>query len=154
MSRRKYKAGEFSKEQYKANDKWGIDRVTKFLVSRGFDIETKEEEDYQVDIVAEKEGKIYFYEAEVKTGYPFTGSEDYKFPTVSFLGRKKKYHKRCEGGFYYCIICRETETLLYCHSSDIYKEEYRQLKRINTAHRNGLDEFYLVPKELCKFVNM
>lgn len=154
MSKGKYGARKFSKEQYKRNDKWGIDRIIDFLKSRGFTIEPKDKEDFQVDIIARKNKKTFFYEAEVKSGYPFTGSSDFKFPTVSFLGRKKKFHDKCEGGFYYCIVCKETETILYCHSSKIYKEEYRQLKTINTSYRQGLDEFYLVPKELCKFVKM
>jgi hypothetical protein len=153
-SRRKFKAGEFSEHQYKTNNEWGIERVTKFLESRDFLVWDKDIEDYDVDIVAEKNGKLFYYEAEVKTGYPFTSVEDFKFPTVSFLGRKKKYHKRYEEGFYYCIVARETESIVYCHSSEIYKEEYRQIKTINTKHRKGIDEFYLVPKENCSFILM
>jgi hypothetical protein len=154
VSRRKYGAGKFSKESYNKNDKWGIDRITEFLKRKGFTIHDKEEEDYKVDILAEKNGKLFHYEAEVKSGYPFTCVDDFKFPTVSFLGRKKKFHNNIEGGFYYCIVCKETEAILYCHSSKIYNEDYRQLKTINTKLRKGLDEFYLVPKEVCDFVEM
>ena len=148
---RKFKAGEFSPHQYKVNNEWGISRVITHLKRKGFEIIEKEEEDYQIDIEAVKDGKTYYYEAEVKTGYPFTDADTFKFPTVSFLGRKKKYHERC-GGFYYAIVCRETECLLYCHSSVIYQEEFREIRTINTKHRKGKDEFYRVPKHLCTFV--
>jgi len=147
----KYKAGQFSPEQYASNNEWGIARITKHLRDNGFEVVDKEIEDYDVDIIATKDGKEFRYEAEVKTGYPFTGVDDYKFDTVSFLGRKKKYHKRSENGFYYAIVCKETEAIVYCHSEKIYKEEYRQIKTIKTAHRKGIDEFYLVPKNLCSF---
>jgi hypothetical protein len=47
---------------------------------------------------------------EVKHKYPFTdATESFKFDTVSFLGRKKKY-----GDFWYVIVCGETEALLLC----------------------------------------
>jgi len=154
MSRRKYAAGKFSKESYTNNDKWGIEKITSFLKKRGYIIHEKEKEDYGVDILAEKNGKFFYYEAEVKSGYPFTCVDDFKFPTVSFLGRKRKFHKNIEDGFYYCIVCKETEAILYCHSSKIYNEDYRKLKTINTKLRKGLDEFYLVPKEVCNFVKM
>jgi hypothetical protein len=65
---------------------------------------------------------------------------------VSFLGRKKKY-----GDFWYVIVCGETEAILLAHSFEIYKEEYRELQTINTNERNGLDEFYRVPKDKCLF---
>lgn len=154
MPKRKYAAGEFSPEQYKNNNEWGIARITKHLRDNGFTVVDKEVEDYDVDILAYKNGKEYRYEAEVKTGYPFSGVNDFKFPTVSFLGRKKKYHTRSKNGFYYAIVCRETEAIVYCHSDLIYKEEHRQIKTINTAHRKGIDEFYLVPKEECSWAQL
>jgi hypothetical protein len=148
---RKFKAGIFSDKEYKRSNQWGIDRVAEYLVNKGYSIVEKEE-DYDVDITAVKNGKIYLFEAEVKRGYPFTSVEDFKFPTVSFLGRKKKYHKKHESGFHYCVVCFETGCIISCHSSDIYIEEQRQLKTISKENRKkGLDEFYLVPKEKCTF---
>lgn len=148
---RKYKAGEFSKEQYDTNDAWGIQRITKHLRDNGFTVVDKEVEDYDVDILAYKNGKEFRYEAEVKTGYPFTSVDDYNFNTVSFLGRKKKYHTRSENGFYYAIVCKETEAIVYCHSSKIYKDEYRIVRDINSTYRKGTDEFFLVPKHNCQW---
>lgn len=151
--KRKYEAQKFSRESYEMNDQWGIDKITRYLTARNFFVWDKEVEDYDVDILAEKNGKIFRYEAEVKTGYSFTSVEDFRFPTVSFLGRKKKFHND-EEGFYYCIVSRETECIVYCHSSTIYNPEYKEVKEINTEYRKGLDEFYLVPKELCSFVSI
>ena len=153
-NKKKYGARAFSEESYKNNDEWGISRIKRHLIESGFEVVDKDEEDYDVDIIATKDGNEFKYEAEVKSGYPFTGLSDFRFDTVSFLGRKKKFHLRSENGFYYAIVCRETEAIVYAHSSDIYKEEYRQLKTINAKHRKGLDEFYLVPKEKCQWTTL
>jgi hypothetical protein len=48
-------------------------------------------------------------------------------------------------------VCAETEAILIAHSFEIYKEEYREIKTIATNERNGLDEFYRVPKDKCLF---
>jgi len=147
----KFEGGVFSEKEYNRSNQWGIDKVAQYLKLNGYSIIEKDVEDYDVDITATKNGKTFLFEAEVKRGYPFSGEQDFKFDTVSFLGRKKKYHKRHEEGFFYCIVCYETSCVLSCHSSDIYKEEQRQLKRLSNKARKGLDEFYLVPKEKCKF---
>lgn len=147
----KFEGGIFSEKEYNRSNQWGIDKVAEYLKGKGYKIIEKDTEDYDVDITATKDGKTFLFEAEVKRGYPFSCEKDFKFDTVSFLGRKKKYHKRHEEGFFYCIVCYETSCVLTCHSSDIYKEEQRQLKTLSRKARKGLDEFYLVPKEKCKF---
>lgn len=147
----KFEGGIFSEKEYNRSNQWGIDKVAEYLKNSGYTILEKDTEDYDVDITAVKDGKTFLFEAEVKRGYPFSSQEDFKFDTVSFLGRKKKYHNRHKEGFFYCVVCYETSCVLSCHSSDIYKEEQRQLKRLSKKSRKGLDEFYLVPKEKCKF---
>lgn len=147
----KFEGGIFSEKEYNRSNQWGIDRVAEYLKSNGYTIIEKDTEDYDVDITATKGGKTFLFEAEVKRGYPFSCEKDFKFDTVSFLGRKKKYHNRHSEGFFYCIVCYETSCVLSCHSSDIYKDNQRQLKTLSKKSRRGLDEFYLVPKEKCKF---
>ena len=146
----KYNARKFVQASYDRNDDWGKEVLVRWLKMHGgrFAIIEKEKEDYKVDILAldTKADKLVSFEVEVKHGYPFTDAESFKFDTVSFLGRKKKY-----GDFWYVIVCGETEALLLCHSFEIYKEEYREIKTIATSERNGLDEFYRVPKEKCLF---
>jgi hypothetical protein len=145
-----YGARKFVQASYDRNDDWGKEVLVRWLEMHGsrFNIIEKEKEDYKVDILAldTKADKLVSFEVEVKHGYPFTDAESFKFDTVSFLGRKKKY-----GDFWYVIVCGETEALLLCHSLEIYKEEYREIKTIATNERNGLDEFYRVPKEKCLF---
>ena len=146
----KYNARKFVQASYDRNDDWGKEVLVRWLKMHGgrFTIIEKEKEDYKVDILAldTKADKLVSFEVEVKHGYPFTDAESFKFDTVSFLGRKKKY-----GDFWYVIVCGETEALLLCHSFEIYKEEYREIKTIATNERNGLDEFYRVPKSKCLF---
>jgi len=154
MRTQSYKSVEFSPEQYERCNDFGISIIEDYLRSRDYIIHEKEEEDYDIDITSEKDGVIFKYEAEVKTRYSFTSKEDYRFDTVSFLGRKKKYHDNNAEGFYYCIVCAETKCILYCHSSKIYKESYKVVLNINTDYREGTDVFYLVPKEDCSFINI
>lgn len=146
----KYKARKFVQASYDRNDDWGKEVLVRWLKMHGgrFTIIEKEKEDYKVDVMAldNKADKLMGFEVEVKHGYPFTDSDSFKFDTVSFLGRKKKY-----GDFWYVIVCGETEALLLAHSFEIYKEEYREIKTIATNERNGLDEFYRVPKSKCLF---
>jgi len=77
-------AGKFSRASYDANNQWGIDQVSSFIVSRGFEIIPKRGEDYGIDIAAIRAGEIVYLEAEVKTNYEWTCRDDFKFPTVSF----------------------------------------------------------------------
>jgi len=146
----KYNARKFVQASYDRNDDWGKEILVRWLKSYGsrFTILDKEKEDYKVDIVVldTKADKLMSFEVEVKHGYPFTDEESFKFDSVSFLGRKKKY-----GDFWYAIVCAETEAILIAHSYEIYKEEYREIKTIATTERNGLDEFYRVPKDKCIF---
>ena len=145
-----YGARKFVQASYDRNDEWGKEVLVRWLKRHGgrFNIIEKDKEDYKVDVLAfdTKADKLVSFEVEVKHGYPFTDAKSFKFDTVSFLGRKKKY-----GDVWYVIVCGETEALLLCHSLEIYKEEYREIKTIATNERNGLDEFYRVPKEKCLF---
>lgn len=118
------------------------------MVKRGYTV-IKEVEDYKHDLVLSKNGKTFYFELEVKHNYPFTNRDSFRFPTVSFLGRKKKLHDFKK--FNYVIICRETKWAITCESEHIYKDEYTEVLDINTSHRQGTDEFYRVPKEFCNF---
>lgn len=146
----KYNARKFVQASYDRNDEWGKEVLVRWLLNQKgrFDIIPKEKEDYKVDVMAydKKADKVMSFEVEVKHGYPFTNEQSFKFDTVSFLGRKRKY-----GDFWYVIVCGETESILLAHSYEIYKEEYREIKTIATNERNGLDEFYRVPKTKCLF---
>jgi hypothetical protein len=88
------------------------------------------------------------FEAEVKTGRSFTTMDTFPFPTVSFLARKKKWK---DIGFWYIIVCKETNYALVANSNDIFKDEYLETLNINTEERQGKDYFYRVPKNKCKF---
>jgi len=145
-----YGARKFVQASYDRNDEWGRNVLVQWLESFDgrFEIVTKDKEDYKVDVLTydNTNQKQIGFEVEVKHNYPFTDAHSFKFDTVSFLGRKKKF-----GDFYYVIVCAETEALLMAHSDVIYREEYREIKTIATNERNGLDEFYRVPKDKCLF---
>lgn len=142
-------AGKFSRASYIENNQWGIDQLSSYIVSNGFEIVPKSGEDYGIDITATRQGEVVYFEAEVKENYQWTCREDFKFPTVSFLARKKKWEHVM---FWYVVICRETGAFVMCKSDEIFKEEYRTVKHVNTHHRKGIDVTYNVPKENCIFI--
>ena len=138
----------FVPKSYNRSDDWAISKVKEHLINNGYTVIPKETEDYSLDIKAVKNGLVEYYECETKTGYTFTGKQDFKFSTVSFLARKRKW---AETGFWYIIVCRETLAYVKCHSSVIFKEEYLEVLDINSQERRGKDTFYRVPKNLCEW---
>lgn len=137
----------FVQRSYNINNQSGIGKFTPFLESKGFTVPDKEE-DYNVDIFAYRNGKEYRFEIEIKN-VEFTTRDTFPFDTVSFLGRKEKYHK--DQPFWYVIISPKTNWFLICNSENIYKEDYKEVVHIDTLYRKGDDNFYRVPKELCHF---
>tara|TARA_R110000803_G_scaffold176227_1_gene238706 strand:- start:91 stop:540 length:450 start_codon:yes stop_codon:yes gene_type:complete len=146
-----YKARKFSQGSYDHSDKYAKDLFINYICKKGHTI-VSEEENYDHDIITEKDDIKYYFELETKSRYPFTSRETFKFNSVSFLGRKKRLHLK--NRFHYIIICRETEFALTCDSEDIFKDEYIENLFVNTLNRNGKDQMYRVPKEKCIFFNI
>tara|TARA_R110000803_G_scaffold35795_1_gene77227 strand:+ start:329 stop:781 length:453 start_codon:yes stop_codon:yes gene_type:complete len=144
-----YKAREFSKKSYDDNDEYAKKKISNFLIKKGHKI-IQYEENYNHDLITEKNESIFYFEFEVKRNYPFTNKEDYKFNTVSFLGRKIRLHNIQP--FYYMILCYETDAVVYSHSSDIFKDEYKETLNLNKHNRKGNDEMYRVPIDECSFL--
>lgn len=135
----------FVKHSYEESDSWGISRVAKYLATKGWEV-VEQEENYGVDIIAKRGDVVGRFEVEVKTNRPFTCKEDFPFSTVSFLARKQKWSDK---GFWYVIVCRETEAFLICHSSVIYDQNHFESVPVSTRDRKGTDKFFRVPKDLC-----
>ena len=140
----------FVQSEYDKYDKLGRKLLVEFLVNHGWTVTPKEEEDYLIDIVASKDGKIEHFEVEMKKT-KFTSEEDFPFPTVSFLERKKKFHK--DHYFFYVIISSINYGALIIRSDKIYNKIYSEVLDINTKERSGVDYFYRVPKEFCTFIS-
>jgi len=147
----KYGARKFNQGSYNNSDKYAKDLFIKYITKKGHIIISKEE-NYDHDVITEKDGIKYYFELETKSRYPFTTIETFNFNSVSFLGRKKRLHLKNK--FHYIIICRETEWALTCYSEDIFKNEYIENLNINTPNRKGKDQMYRVPKNKCKFFNI
>ena len=146
----KYEARKFVQESYDTNDAYGKAILTAWLKTQDWVGKIIDIENYGVDLeVLDSNGNLHLFEAEVKTSYPWKDKESFKFNTVSFLGRKEKWKER---GFYYALICSETQAMCIAHSSRIFKEEFKEVLNIKTSHRNGLDCFYRVPKDLCNWI--
>lgn len=139
---------EFVKSQYDKYDKLGRLLLVDFLVSHGWIVEAKDKEDYKIDIIAHKDNRTVYFEVEMKNT-KFTSAEDFPYSTVSFLERKKKFHK--DHYFFYTIISSLTYGALMIRSDKIYNNSYLEVLDINTKERSGKDYFYRVPKDLCTF---
>ena len=85
----KYTARKFQQNQYDKCDSISRKVFVEFIENRGHTIVSKEE-DYNHDIVTEKDGVHHYFELETKRGYPFRGRKSFPFQSVSFLGRKKR----------------------------------------------------------------
>lgn len=141
-------AKKFNRHTYDNYDNYAKVMVKELLEDRGHTILT-DTEDYGHDLVTLRGDKVYYFEVEVKVGYSFYGKGDYPFASVSFLARKLRLHKKQP--FYYIIICKETGAIVYCHSSKIFKNDYKQTLTVNSSERQGLDTMYRVPVEECGF---
>ena len=146
-----FEAGKFNQASYDENDNWAKTIFVKHLIRNGYKV-LSTKEDFGVDLTAEKDNKLYYFELEVKTRYPFTSRDTFQFDTVSFLARKKRLHE--QNPFIYVIICKETEYALCCESQDVFKDGYEEFVTINTTRRKGLDKMYRVPKDKVKFFKL
>ncbi|MEK6828551.1 MAG: hypothetical protein AABY15_00260 [Nanoarchaeota archaeon] len=151
MENIEFGARKFNKNSYDNNDAYAKQKFIDFIVSRGHNV-INIDENYEHDVITEKNGLKYYFELEVKRNYPFTSRETYIFDTVSFLGRKLRLHKN--HSFYYVIICIETEWAVCCDSDKIFFENYIENLDINTVDRNGKDQMYRVPREECLFFDI
>lgn len=139
----------FIQESYNAYNQKGISLLSDFLSSKGYEIESKEEEDFNIDIVAYKEGNRYLFEAEMKKDITITTPEAF-YKTVSFLSRKRKFAEK--NWFIYFIISNRNSGAIWAPSDVIFRYEHKVQKYITKDGRQGWEDFYEVPRELCRFV--
>lgn len=144
-------ARKFDKELYDKTDDSAKELMKSFLIKRGHTI-IKEEEDYEHDLVTSKDGKEYYFELELNISGNFNDVNDFKYSSVSFLGRKLRLHNIKP--FYYVIICPTTGGAFVEHSSKIYQDKYKVESKVDQPHRKGFDCFYRVPKNEVNFFNV
>jgi hypothetical protein len=146
-----FEARKFNQDAYDSHDGRAKVLFSDFLERHGHTI-IKSHEDYDHDIVTDKDGETFYFELEVKLRYPFTNSKSFRFGTVSFLGRKKRLHM--DKPFFYVIICDETNWALVCKSEEIFKDNYLENVMVSSVGRSGADQMYRVPKNKCTFFNL
>tara|TARA_R110001606_G_C14841753_1_gene585846 strand:+ start:42 stop:488 length:447 start_codon:yes stop_codon:yes gene_type:complete len=147
----KYTARKFSQKSYNENDEYAKNKISKYLIERGHKI-IQDKENYNHDLITKKNGVMFYFEFEVKRNYSFTKKEDYRFDSVSFLGRKVRLHNIKP--YYYMILCYETDSVVFCHSTEIFKNEYKETLKLNKYNRKGNDEMYRVPINKCNFFKL
>lgn len=147
-----YGARDFNKKSYDKNDSPAKERLIRFLTKKGH-TNISSEETMGMDITSEYNGKKFNFEVENKNSLMFTTRESFKYPTVSFCGRKDRL-KKYSDFFYYIIICPRTDWALSCRSYNIFHKKYEEELYISTEDREGMDLFYRVPKEDCFFFDL
>lgn len=140
--------GAFLQTSYDKNDTLGKSLLTWYLMKSGHTVNVPKE-NFGIDMTSTKDGKQYHWEVEMKASAIWTGEADFPYPTVSFLKRKAKMGDN----FWYAIICKDTQALVMARSTDIFKDEYKENVNVNTSDRQGVDEFYRVPKSKCLWKN-
>ena len=138
----------FLEDSYNTYNQKGIQLLSDYIISKGYKILPKEE-DYNIDIVSSKDGKTFLFEAEMKKDKAITTPEDF-YKTVSFLSRKRKF--AIDNWFIYFIISDVNYGAIWATSDVIFKEEYKVEKYISKDGRKGLEDFYEVPREKCRFI--
>jgi hypothetical protein len=138
----------FIQESYDTYNQKGIKLLSDYLVSKGYEIVPKKE-DFNIDIVAHRNGDTRLFEAEMKKDISITTPEAF-YKTVSFLSRKKKFAEK--NWFIYFIISNRNSGAIWASSDVIFKEKHRVQKYISKDGRQGYEDFYEVPRELCTFV--
>jgi hypothetical protein len=138
----------FIQESYNTYNQKGIKLLSDFLSSKGYEIESKEE-DFNIDILAYKDGNRYLFEAEMKKDISITTPEAF-YKTVSFLSRKRKFAEK--NWFIYFIISNRNGGAIWAPSDVIFRYEHKVQKYITKDGRKGWEDFYEVPRELCRFV--
>lgn len=144
---KKAKPSTFVQKSYDRSNKNAIALYSDHLALLGYEVKTKEDEDYGIDIEAIKDGVTEYFEVETKRKYDLSSVEKYKFKQVHFLARKSKWQSI---GFWYVLIEPENFTFIKGHSSVIFKGVRKRLY-IHSAERRGYEHFYFVAKEKCEF---
>jgi hypothetical protein len=135
----------FNKLTYKDNDTWAKEVFSAYITKKGHTI-IKDDEDYSIDIITEKDGIKHYFELEVSS-LTFTNREDFPYEKVSYLGRKKKY---CDKATFNYIIMSRTGAATTCNSDDIFKDDQKKVVYCSKG-RDGYDELYYVDKNNVKF---
>jgi len=139
---------QFIQNSYDINDQVGKDILRNFLQVHNYILE-EDKEDFYHDVVATLDKEKHYFETEIKNLFSFTGPHDYKYDSVSFLGRKKRLHDKHP--FWYVVICTKTGYAVMCHSNIIFQDKYKQRLYIDSPDRTGYDYFYRVPLKHCNF---
>lgn len=136
----------FNQASYDENDAKAKAIFSSYIKTKGHNIDSNEE-NYGIDIITSKDGKEFKFELEMSSVN--FNEEDYKYDNVHFLARKKKMLDR-QGDYWYVIISSNEEYALMVKASKIFKKENYLTKYAGNG-RDGVDEFYQLPKNQVKF---
>jgi hypothetical protein len=147
LGKPKITAATFDYKTYLQTDAQAKEIFTKYITSKGYSI-TIDEETYGVDIIASKNNNKALFELEMSS-QQFICAETFNYENVHFLARKKKMLDK-EGDYHYIILNAAGTYAMTAMASKIFKEENKITKWAGNG-RDGLDEFYQLPKNEVKF---
>lgn len=141
---------DFDFKTYLQTDQQAKDLMSTYLQNKGYTIDSTEET-YKSDIQVSKDGKKSLFEVEI-TSVDFN-KENWPWPKISFLARKKRYYEE-EGNFHYVIISKNGEYAMTAQAKYIFKDENYMTKECSRNGITGIDEFYQLPKDQVKFFKL
>lgn len=140
----------FNQQTYDDNDAKAKAIFSTYIKSKGHTV-TIDEENYGIDIITSKNDKTFKFELEISS-INFTNENDFPYEQIHFLGRKKKMMDK-QGNYFYVIISTNQEYAVMAQAKYIFKEE-NYITKYAGAGRDGIDEFYQLPKENVKFFKL
>lgn len=133
----------FSKKLYKEDDNAKY-LILDWLASRGYSAKINPDQ-YGIDIIADKDGKKYFFEVEVK--HPWKG-EEFPFPEgVDFVPRKKHLAKASS---YFVMVNHERTHALIINGLVVLQSPTVIKDSIYTS----AERFIRIPLEKCTFIKL
>lgn len=142
-------ASTFDYKKYLQTDAKAKELMSNFLTKKGYNVEQKEE-DYGIDLIANKNNQQVKFELEISS-IDFD-LDNYKYDEVHFLARKKKMLDK-QGDYHYIIISSNHQYALTAKASDIFKQD-NYITKYAGKGRDGIDEFYKLPKQQVKFFKL
>lgn len=140
---------QFSRALYEAYDGPARTALVLFLESKGHTI-VNNEENFNVDVVSQKDGHTYFNEAEVKTGWKGDWPVDWK--EIRIPERKQRLLKKHVGGFLNFYVFRADLRQVWRIKDTLLTQD--SLREANGRYIKKGEKFFHVPFTNAELINL
>jgi len=139
----------FSRALYEAYDGPARTALVLFLEGKGHTI-VNNEENFNVDVVSQKDGHTYFNEAEVKTGWKGDWPVDWK--EIRIPERKQRLLEKHVGGFLNFYVFRADLRQVWRIKDTLLTQD--SLREANGRYIRKGEKFFHVPFTNAELINL